>query len=269
MQSTLKIARLGAELWVRGAVPTIDGAHSAVAIVGARAASRRAVEQAHALAQQLAAQGVIVVSGGALGVDAAAHRGALAAPGGLTVAVLGTGVDVAYPVRNRALFEAIAAGRGALLSPFPPGTPPVRWQFPRRNRVIAALVHGVVVVEAQARSGALSTARAAHRLGRRVMACPGSPGCDALLAAGAFAVESAPDVLAALAGRRRTRVLPAGDPGLALRALSGASALSPVEVALRAGLSESAAHAALLRLTLMGYVARLPGERYKRLEKAA
>ena len=290
----LRISRLAEvcreEIWVRGQLPRIaetpaispDGAaqpagaepnplpagRTAVAVVGARAASRRALEQAAALGAGLGARGAVVVSGGAVGVDAAAHRGALRA-GGQTVAVLGTGVDVPYPARHRALFDAIAAGGGALVSPFPPGTEARSWHFPRRNRLIAALAHGVVVVEAQVRSGALSTARAARELGRRVMAVPGSAGCDALLASGAFAVASPDDVLAALEGRRRARTRPEGDLGRVLGALSPREPTSVALVSERTGLPPLEVHSALLRLVLMGYVAQLAGERYKPLETVA
>jgi DNA processing protein len=263
------------ELWVRGSLPEIgveQGGQTprlAVALVGARAASRRAVEHAYEIAHDLAERQVVVVSGGALGVDAAAHRGALAAAGAPTVAVLGTGVDVAYPASHRALFQSIVDHDGALLSQFGPGTGPLRSHFPQRNVLIAALAHGVLVVEAQARSGALITARAARRLRRAVMAVPGSPGCDALLAAGAFAVESAEQVLAALEGRRRARSQPTGELMRVLEAVSEREATYVSQVAERVGEPVTVTHAALLRLTLMGYIARLPGERYKRLETAS
>jgi DNA processing protein len=270
---TIRIDRLVAvhpdPIWLRGELPEISQERPAIAIVGARAATRGGMERAYRLAGELAARGLAVISGGALGIDAAAHRGALASDVGKTIAVLGCGVDIAYPVRHRMLFEQIAWGHGALLSPFAPGTQPLRWNFPRRNRLIAALGHGVVVVEAQGRSGALGTAREARELGGRVMAMPGSPGSDALLSAGAFAVQSADDVLAALEGRRRSRPLPEGELGLALSVLVGPDALTVGEVAQSAHLPVPKAHAALLRLTLMGYVARLPGERYKRLEMVA
>jgi DNA processing protein len=183
----------------------------AVAIVGARAATTRGMHRAHALARHLTERGVHVVSGGALGIDGAAHRGALAA-GGATTVVLGTGIDVMYPARHAALFrDALAAG-GALVSMFPPGTEPRKSTFPQRNRLIAALADVVIVVEADARSGSLSTARAGRELGRMVAAWPGSRGCDRLLATGAAVVEDEADALAALAGAPRRHAPAPLDP---------------------------------------------------------
>ena len=176
----------------------------AVAIVGARAASRVAMDRAHALARHLATRGVQIVSGGALGVDGAAHRGALAGHGTTTV-VLGSGVDVLYPVRHAPLCrEAVACG-GTLAGLFPDGTHPSVTTFPQRNALIAALADVVVVVEADERSGSLSTASAGRQFGRIVAAWPGSRGCDRLLAAGAAIVESESDAELALAGVPRHR----------------------------------------------------------------
>jgi len=142
------------------AVGAWPGTSRCVAIVGARAASGHAAAAARALAADLAGCGYAVVSGGAIGIDAAAHRGALDA-GGETVAVMATGLDIAYPARNRPLFgEIVATGRGALLSPFPLGVPPRRYRFVRRNRIIAGLADAVVVVEAGLASGSLYTAAA-------------------------------------------------------------------------------------------------------------
>jgi DNA processing protein len=255
------------EVYVQGALP--ECVH-AIAIVGARAARRASMERAHRLARELAERGLVIVSGGAIGVDAAAHRGALAAERGQTIAVLGSGLEELYPVRNLSLFDAIVvSGRGALMSPFLPCEQPLRWHFPKRNRLIAALADAVLVVEAAARSGALGTAAEARALGKRVLAIPGSPGCDGLLAAGAYAVETTDEVLAALAGKRRERIAPDGELGRVLGALDNTSAYTVDDVAKRSQLPIMAVHAALLRLTLMGYVARLPGERYKRLEMVA
>lgn len=183
-------------LHVRGAL--IEG--PAIAIVGARAASMKGIERAHAIARHVAAQGVRVVSGGALGIDAAAHRGAKAA----TTVVLGSGIDVLYPARHIELFEQIAASGGALVSMFPRGTTPRAGTFLKRNAIIAALADAVIVVEADVRSGSLSTAAAAFKQGRLVGAAPGSAGCARLLARGAALVETGDDALALLAGRVRT-----------------------------------------------------------------
>lgn len=185
-------------LRVRGELSTAP----AVAIVGARAASRVSMDRAHAIARHASLAGVHVVSGGALGVDGAAHRGALEG-GGTTTVVLGTGVDVLYPARHAALFEQVAAGRGALVSLLADGTAPRRGTFVARNPLIAALADAVIVVEADVRSGSMSTARAATKLGRLVGVCPGSRGCDRLLLAGAALVETPADALRLLAGEPR------------------------------------------------------------------
>lgn len=176
---------------------TWDDARPTVAIVGSRAASAQGMATAHRLAAELAGAGVAVLSGGAIGVDHAAHCGALAG-GGVTCAVLGTGVDVVYPLRHQALYRELLAKGGCLLSMFPLATPPKPWHFPARNRVLAALADAVVVVEAQARSGSCYTAQAALALGRRLLAVPGSPGTAALLSAGALVASGSAAVLAAL-----------------------------------------------------------------------
>ncbi len=171
-----------------------------VAVVGSRRATAAGLAFARDLAADLTRRGAVVVSGLAHGIDAAAHEGALAA-GGCTVAVLGCGVDVPYPRRNRTLAARIAGG-GALLSEFWPGTPPAPWRFPARNRIVAGLAGAVAVIEAGRRSGALITADFALELGRPVLAVPGWPGalasegCNALLRAGAALLESADDVVA-------------------------------------------------------------------------
>jgi DNA processing protein len=183
----------------------------AVAIVGARAASRMAMDRAHALARHLAARGVQIVSGGALGVDGAAHRGALAGQGATTV-VLGSGVDVLYPVRHAPMFSEIVARGGTLAAMVRDGTQPRTGTFPQRNRLIAALADLVIVVEADLRSGSLSTAAAGRRFGRVVAAVPGSRGCERLLAAGAAMIETETDAELALAGTPRQRAPSVIDP---------------------------------------------------------
>src|SRR5215469_8792937 len=178
-------------LYVRGALRDVDAL--AVAIVGSRTATSYGLAVAERLAADLAARGVTVVSGLARGIDGAAHRGALRA-GGRTIAVLGSGVDVIYPPEHRRLADDIVE-HGALVSQFPPGTAPRSVHFPVRNRVIAGMTLGVVVVEAAAKSGALITARLAAELGREVMGVPGrvtspaSRGVHALIKDGAALVE--------------------------------------------------------------------------------
>jgi len=251
-------------VFVRGALP----AGAAVAIVGSRAATPYGVRQAHVLAADLARLGVVVVSGLARGIDAAAHRGALEA-GGRTVAVLPGGVDHVTPRHHAALAADIAA-HGALLAEFA-AVPPWAGGFVRRNRLIAALGAVTVVVEAATRSGALSTAAAARRLGRPVLAVPGdvdretSRGCHALLRAGARLCESAADVLAACGGRWAA---PAGDPeALLLAALEGVPRGLDA-LAARAGLTPERALAALLRLEWAGALRALPGQRWARADQA-
>jgi DNA processing protein len=160
------------------------------------------MDRAHVLARHAAGAGVQIISGGALGIDGAAHRGCLEA-GGYTTVVLGSGVDVLYPSRHARLFEEIVARGGALASLLPAGTQPRRSTFVQRNPLIAALADAVVVVEADVRSGSMSTAIAAHKQGRLVAAWPGSRGCDRLLASGAAIVEGHEDALALVAGRPR------------------------------------------------------------------
>lgn len=198
-----RLVRCGWRSGVRVA-GTLASPHRSVAIVGARAATMVAVGRAHAIARHLAGHGVHVVSGGALGVDGAAHRGALDG-GGTTTVVLGTGVDVWYPARHASLFRDVLAKGGALVSMFPDGSQPRRYSFTKRNELIAALADVVIVVEADVRSGSLSTANAAKKHGRLVAAWPGSPGCDRLLADGAALVESEHDALLAVLGTPRER----------------------------------------------------------------
>jgi DNA processing protein len=189
-------------LRVRGTLHTPAAARS-LAIVGARAASQRSMDRAHAVARHAAVAGIHVVSGGALGIDGAAHRGCLDGAGTTTV-VLGSGADVLYPSRHARMFQQILdAGTGALVSLLPDGTQPRAGTFVARNPLISALADVVVVVEADVRSGSMSTAAAARKQGRLVVAWPGSGGCDRLIARGAAVVESVDDVLAALAGQPR------------------------------------------------------------------
>ena len=196
--------------------------HPAVAVVGSRTPSAGGRDNAHAFARALAAAGVVVASGMASGIDAAAHEAALAVQGGLTLAVLGTGPDLAYPPHHAGLRERIAA-RGAVVSEHPPGTAARPAHFPSRNRILAGLALATLVVEAAERSGALITARQAGDAGREVFAVPGSihnplaRGCHRLIREGAGLVESAAEVLAGIS-------LPADDLAGELRARLGAEA---------------------------------------------
>jgi DNA processing protein len=192
-------------LFARGEVVCLTAALAGapvVAIVGSRRATVQGRAFARELARRLAERGAVIVSGLAHGIDAAAHEGALD-EGGLTVAVLGCGVDVPYPRRNRDLARRIAAA-GCLVSEYWPGTPPAPWRFPARNRIVAGLAQAVAVVEAGRRSGALITADFALELGRPVLAVPGWPtavaseGANGLLRAGAALLEGPDDVIAEL-----------------------------------------------------------------------
>ena len=176
-----------------------------IAIVGSRSASRGGIENAHQFSHFLAGAGITINSGLALGIDSAAHEGALEQAGG-TLAVVGTGLDRVYPARNRELAHRIAE-HGLLVSEFLPGTPPLPQNFPRRNRIIAGLSVGTLVVEAALKSGSLITARLAAELGREVFAIPGSihnpmsRGCHALIRDGAKLVETAEHIAEELASQ--------------------------------------------------------------------
>jgi DNA processing protein len=250
-----------------------------LAIVGARAVSRQGAETAEAFAAELTRCGLLVTSGLALGVDGAAHRGALAA-GGATVAVCGTGLDRVFPARHRELAREIAA-RGVLVSEFPTGTPPLGHHFPRRNRIIAGLSLGVLVVEAARESGSLITARLAAEQGREVFAIPGSihspmsRGPHALIRNGAKLTESVHDVLEELAAQLGERFAPPRD------AAGGPAPLDPGQQRVldavgfepttfdrlveRLSLPVDALSAALLMLELDGRIAAAPGGAYQRL----
>jgi DNA processing protein len=246
-----------------------------VAVVGGRRASPLRRHAARQLAGTLATAGCVVVSGGAAGVDTAAHRGALAA-GGHTVAVLGCGLDVAYPKGNAELLAGLRRGEGTLLSEFAPGTPPRPGHFVPRNRLIAALAAAVVVVEARERSGSLSTARAAAARGHgRVLAVPGAPwddgatGCNDLIRDGATLVRGAADVLSELslpaAPAPTPTATPAPAPPLTRRAkeimesLADGAVTTPSRLARTTGCDPATLAAALLELELAGLITRTPG----------
>ncbi len=236
-----------------------------VAIVGARRPTDAGLRIARRLGAFAAGGGVTVVSGMALGIDAAAHGGALDA-GGPTVAVLGCGTDIAYPRRHRGLYERILK-HGLAISEYPPGTAPAPWRFPARNRLIAALAATLVVVEARARSGALITADHALDLGRDVVAVPGAAGSSAaagtngLIKAGAGLVEDESDLAVWLGIDAPEAHAPPGDAEACalLDRLSGAPAF-PDEVAGVGGAGRTAA--LLSRLEVEGWVVRDPAGRY-------
>ena len=260
-------------LRVRGELgPTVE---RRVAIVGSRRADPYGIELTRELARDLARAGVCIVSGGAEGIDAAAHRAALEADG-RTVAVLGTGVDVAYPVAHRVLFDRILAAGGALVSEYDDGAPGARWTFPQRNRIVSGLSEAVVVVRAGEKSGALITADWARRQGIPVFAVPGdvreegSAGPIALLRRGAKVAASASDVLEAI-GMAGQLSLPvelsgqelSGDEATLFRVL-GRVPRHADEVARAAGLAPAAALSALLILELRGLCEQRPGHYFLR-----
>jgi DNA processing protein len=236
-----------------------------VTLVGARAARPQGIAKATEIAAGLAELGVLVVSGGAMGIDSAAHRGALAS--GSTVAVLGSGLAVLYPEASRPLYAEIVAGAGALISPFPDQAPPRPGQFVRRNRIMAGLADAVVVIDAGNNSGALHTARAAVEYGRVVAALPGSPGCDALLRQGAAQVASAGEVIDAIAGLRVVPSVELSEPGRAtaqVLALLGAVPRDRDYIADHSGLSMRDVTRVLSDLELDGLVLLVPGQSYVR-----
>ena len=250
-------------------------ARPALAVVGSRNATAQGERNAESFARAFSEAGLTIVSGLALGIDAAAHRGGLSGSGS-TIAVLGTGIDVTYPARNASLADEITR-RGLLLSEFALGTPAAAHNFPRRNRLICGLAQGCLVVEAALASGSLITARAAAEQGREVFAVPGSihsplsKGCHALIKAGAKLVESAEDVLTELGGfrpsgyatTRPVRTLsPQENP---LLTHMGFDPIDVDSLCARAGLSAEQVSSELLRLELAGQVAVLPGGLYQRL----
>jgi DNA processing protein len=264
-------------LYVRGAVTADDGL--ALAIVGARAATPYGVGVAERLAGELAVRGVTIVSGLARGIDAAAHRGALGA-GGRTLAVLGCGIDVVYPSENRELARAIEA-QGALVSQFAGGVPALPGHFPARNRTLAGLSLGVVVVEAAERSGALITAGFAADLGREVFAVPGritsatSAGTNRLIQDGAKLVTCWQDVVSELpeAWRRVVRAsLPTmdepsrpnteSDEGRMLALLTPDEPQHIEQLIARRGLTPARVAATLMTLELGGWARQLTGQRW-------
>ena len=248
-----------------------------LAVVGSRNATAQGLRDAEAFAKALGEAGLTIASGLALGIDAAAHRGALATTAG-TVAVIGTGADRLYPAKNEALARAIAE-QGIVLSEFPLGTPALASNFPRRNRIIAGLGLGCLVVEAAPRSGSLITARLAAESGREVFAIPGSihsplsRGCHQLIRQGAKLVESAQDILEEL----RWESAPATTPAYAQEPAAGNSGEEQVlaflgnapcaidTLSARSGLTPADLLAMLLPMELAGRVAQLPGGLYQRL----
>jgi DNA processing protein len=272
-------------LYVDGSIDTLNDPQ--LAIVGSRNPTPAGLEIAFEFAADLAMRGLSITSGLAVGIDSAAHRGALAAQGA-TVAVLGSGIDVVYPRGNLSLIEEIRR-RGAVISEFPLATPPRHQNFPRRNRTIAALSLGTLVVEAARRSGSLITARSAGEQGRELFAVPGSirsplsRGCHELIRQGAKLTESAADILSELnfsgffatAGSpaRAPRPGPDFEAGMDKehKILLDALGFDPVELdllAVRTGFKPEAVSSMMLILELEGHVQAAPGGRYSRVVRS-
>jgi DNA processing protein len=253
-----------AGLFVRGSARNRILDRPAVAIVGARACSTYGAHVARMLGRELAAAGLLVVSGLARGVDAAAHRGALEARG-LTVAVLGCGIDRDYPASHAELARQIA-GSGLIVSEYPPGVEPAPWRFPARNRIIAGLTAATIVVEARRRSGALITADLALEEGREVLAVPGeitsslSEGTNDLLRNGSLLITSAEDVLQLFGIERPPAAEPevGAEAGQVLAALADGPA-SADELARQTGLRTAQLGAALIELELASSISEGEG----------
>lgn len=253
---------------------------NSLAVVGSRNPTPQGAVNARQFSQALAQAGLTIVSGLALGVDGAAHEGALdGAPEGqlATIAVVGTGLDRVYPKQHRDLAHRIAQ-RGVLLSEYPLGTPPLSANFPKRNRIIAGLASGTLVVEAALQSGSLITARLASEQGKEVFAIPGSihstqaRGCHALIRQGAKLVESAQDVLEELlpAGTPPAPSAAATEPGAPEDSLLQALGHNPVgldALLARTGLDTPTLQARLMELEIQGQLTRLPGGLFQRMAR--
>jgi len=260
-------------LFVKGRTELLG--HPALAVVGSRSATARGIRDAEAFAHALSDSGLTIVSGLAIGIDSAAHRGGLMGASS-SIAVVGTGLDKVYPARNRELAHRLAE-EGTLVSEFPLGTPPLASNFPRRNRIISGLARGCLVIEAALHSGSLITARQAAEQGREVFAVPGSihsplsKGCHWLLKQGAKLVESAQDVLEELGmapqgpGEAQRDAPPLAANASALLGAMGFEPVDPDTIYDRAGVSPDIAGPILLQLELDGYVARLPGGLLQRM----
>ena len=260
-------------LYVSGRVELL--AQPLIAVVGSRNASVQGRVDAESFAAALSGAGLCVVSGLALGIDTAAHEGALRRAGS-TIAVVGTGLDRVYPARNRALAHRIAA-QGCIVSEYPLGMPPLAANFPRRNRIISGLAAGVLVIEAAAQSGSLITAQLAAEQGREVFALPGSihsaltKGCHRLIREGAQLVETVDDVLMAmrlspLAGLPQVdAAAPASEDDAILLDALGHKPVALDELLARLALDPGMLGARLLELELAGFVTQLPGGRVQRI----
>ena len=289
-QALLEIADPPLMLYVKGQVDLLT--RPSIAVVGSRNATAQGVTNAEKFSEALSEAGLTIVSGMALGIDTAAHRGSLkfsGANGGSSVAVIGTGADIVYPARNRDLAHQLAQ-EGCIVSEYPLGTPAIAANFPRRNRIISGLARGVLVVEAAAQSGSLITARMAAEQGRDVFAIPGSihsplsKGCHQLIRQGAKLVESAQDILEelkhyqdlpptarsdnqSLAQAGGTQTAATNKDPIVDRLLTalGFDPVAADTLAQRCNLDAATLNAQLLTLELAGLLEMLPGGLYRRL----
>jgi DNA processing protein len=279
-RALLEIADPPTLLYVLGRTELLD--RPVLSIVGSRNPTPQGALNAEQFARALAGAGLAIASGMALGIDAAAHRGALAAQGD-TIAFIGTGIDRVYPARNRELAHEIGT-KGAIVSEFPLGTPATASNFPRRNRLISGIARGVLIVEAAVESGSLITARLAAEQGREVFAIPGSihspqaRGCHRLIKEGAKLVETAQDVLEELRwaapavssspateASAEASVENPGSSGADILSFMGYDPCALDDLSSRSGLATDTLSATLLRLELEGSIASLPGGRYQRV----
>ncbi len=249
----------------------------ALAVVGSRNATPQGIVNAETFAEAASNAGLCIVSGMALGIDTAAHRGGLRGAA-TSIAVVGTGLDIVYPAKNHPLAHELAE-KGAIISEFPLGMPAIGHNFPRRNRIISGMAHACLVVEAALRSGSLITARQALEQGRDVLAIPGSihsplsKGCHALIKQGAKLVENTQDILDELGyhtivntanAQKETHTIHSTENALLLEHL-GYDSVSIDTLCVRSGLTADAVSAMLLTLELDGFVASLPGGCYQRI----
>lgn len=270
-------------IYLRGNADVLNR-HS-IAIVGTRRPTPYGNQMAERLGMDLAERGLVIASGLARGIDTLAHRGTLRASSGMTIAVVGCGIDILYPKENRKLFDEIASGRGAVITELPTGSPPVPQNFPVRNRIIAGLALGAVIVEGTEHSGSLITARLAMEFGREVYGVPGnatqpaSYGPNQLIKQGAKLVTGWQDVIEELPTAVRAALVPVQTttaaeraslvneslfgPGRALYALLGPDQSRHIdELVESSGLSSSETLAALFDLEMKGYVRQLPGKQF-------
>jgi DNA processing protein len=269
-QALLQIADPPPMIYSKGRVELLN--HASFAVVGSRNATQQGLAHAESFARALSDAGLTIVSGLALGIDAAAHRGGLAGASS-SIGVIGTGLDIVYPARNRELAHELAQ-HGCIISEFPLGTPPAAANFPRRNRLISGLARGCLVVEAAISSGSLITARMANEQGKDVFAIPGSihsplaKGCHSLIKQGAKLAETAEDILEDLRLPASRALSQAGDPEVATDRVLDALGFEPCDIdtlSARLGMGTDKISALLTEWEIEGRVEALPGGRYQRV----